>query len=1217
MKNLGNYEVLSKIGVGGAGVVYKGKHFETGEIVAIKTFSPPEGLKRESLEKLAHRFTQEIDLLKSFDHKNIVRFIDAINTGDEKFFVMEYIDNISPKIGEKWPVDLVVDVIIQISRALEYAHNKGIIHRDIKPENILVGGSFENPESKLTDFGIAFKTQDVSRMTVTGEIIGTFFYMSPEQIESRGCTQRTDIYALGLVAYEFLTGKRVHDGNTPAKVIGQIMLSSPPPPSFFRPEIPDCLDKLILRCIRKDEDARFQSAKELLYELESLRAIGFDGSQTRQITFTTQFSPLVGRDKELLELTHLLAEVKEKSSKYVYLVGPTGIGKTRLAGELSSVARSWGASYIPVSVTRTESKNPFGVIAKIAENLIAEKIPEEKWVRVGLASLSTSLAKKLGTDPPNLNSKELFHLIEDAIIWLLRDRCKKSTVLVTVDDSQWSDSGSAAIAEKIINYVDDISLCVVFTINTDMTSPRSLVYKMVEKTRPRCKVIRLQQLSNLDVKQYIQNTLAVSTIPEELLDFICKEAGGNPLYIAELLRSVIKNGSVKRDNGILSVDKERLIVPDKLLKYQNLAFSNLDERTGNLITVAAVIGPTFSAKLLSEVSGYKIFDVHSHLDHALTNQVLRVMMTPNGNVYSFSHEQMRINLVNSTSLHFRQGVSQRTAQAIENLYSGQIENHIERLIYHYLHGLTPTSAIPYLLKAGRFSADRFYHKEASIHVNRALRLAEENGLNKFVVLSMELLADINQNLGKSKDALEKIEKALEYSKLVEDIKVDYKARLFRKYANYRKTATGEISESIGMIEKALDLLSNSENLDEIARSELAYASLIRDPNEALKHIDKALKIFEQLENNSMLVNGYGTKANLLRKMNRIDETVEVLEEARSIGEKNGLEASLEGIYATLASVMFNKISDVAKGKMYAMKARKLARRTENLGLVGFMNYVEAFQLYQFGILDESEKLLLESLEIWEKLGQKPRLFSTMALLAWVYLELGNLKKGFEYLNKSKELHDSSNPGDVDIDLVCLEIDLLKESDQKKEAIALAQQNLKNLDDQTVVSKINFYYALASLYIDSDDIKNAWKYLKTSRDLLGDQKSLYMDFITLISYAKILTQIMQRCENVNYLSKMLMLAGTGLIGKDLLSLTQSVYEDAFLSALNGGNKLHVVRYYLEHSRFLRESLKYKDKESNGTDPLIASELTIAEELVKELYHPKIESQIHVEINKIYK
>ncbi|MEZ4813109.1 MAG: protein kinase [Caldisericia bacterium] len=1215
MKNLGNYEVVSKIGVGGAGVVYKAKHVETGKIVAIKTFSPPDGIKRESLEKLGNRFTQEINFLKSFNHENIVKYIDGINVGDDRFFVMEYIDNISPKLGERWSIDLVVDVVIQIARALDYAHDKGIVHRDIKPENILVGGSIEKPESKLTDFGIAFKKENMSRMTVAGEIIGTFFYMSPEQIESRECTQRTDIYALGLVAYEFLTGKRVHDGNTPAKVIGQIMLSSPPPPSFFRPEIPDCLDRLILRCIRKDEDARFQSAKELLYELETLKAIGYDGSQTRQISFTTQFSPLVGRDKELSQLTHLLAEVRDRSSRYAYLVGPTGIGKTRLAGELTSVARSWGVKYVSVSVTRTESKNPFGIIAKIAENLIAEKIPDEKWVRVGLASLSTSLAKKLGTAPPNLNSKELFHLIEDAIICLFRDRCKNSTILVTVDDSQWSDSGSAMIAEKIINYVDDISLCVVFTINTDMASPGSAAFKMIEKTKSRCDIIRLQQLSNLDVKKYIQNTLAVREIPESLLDFICKEAGGNPLYIAELLRSVIKKGSVKRDSGILKVEKGELSVPDKLLKYQNLAFSNLDERTGNLITVAAVIGPTFSARLLSEVSGYKIFDVHSHLDRALTNQVLRVMMTPNGNVYSFSHEQMRINLINSTSLHFRQGVSQKTAQAIESLYSSQIENYIERLIYHYLHGLTPTSAIPYLLMAGRFSADRFYHKEASIHANRALHLAEENGLNEYIVLSMELLADISQNLGKSKDALEEIEKALEYSKHVVDLKADDKARLLRKYASHRKTATGEITESINLIEKALDMLSNSENLDEIARSELTYASLIRDPNDALKHIDKSLRIFEQVDNNSMLVNCYGTKANLLRKMNKIGETVEVLEKARSIGEENGLESSLEGIYATLASVMFNKISDVTKGKMYAMKARKLARRTENLGLVGFMNYVEAFQLYQFGILDESEKLLVESLEIWEKLGQKPRLFSTMALLAWVYLELGNLEKGFEFLIKSKELHNRSNPNDVDMDLVSLEIELLKASKEKKEAIALAQQNLKNLDNQTVVSKINFYYALASLYIDSDDIINAWKYMKKSRDLLGDQKMLYMDFVTLISYAKILTQIMQRCENVNYLSKMLMLAGTGLIGKDLLSLTKSVYEDAFISALNGGNKFHVVKYYLEHSRFLRESLKYRDNDVDGVIEHISSELMIADELVKELYHPKIESEIYDEIRKI--
>jgi len=1216
VKKIGKYEVILTLGTGGAGVVYKAKDTLSGDIVAIKTFSPPDEITADTVEKLYARFKQEIGFTKKFQHKNIVSYIEDFIFEKKHHLVIEYIETIEKNHDEKWSLSSVLSILIQLASALDYAHNLKIIHRDIKPENILIGGTIEKPICILADFGIAYQDEENIRMTNTGEIIGTFFYMSPEQIESRECTSKTDIYALGLFGYELMTGERVYNEVSPARVIGQVMQSSPQPPSRLRSDIPPSLDRIILRCLRRDENARYQSAKDLLMELEALQAIGFDESATKQFLLAVQFVPLVGRDHELSSLTHTLSEIRDGTSRYTYLIGPTGIGKTRLLSELTSVARAWRMKYISIQVTRNDAKVPFGVIAKIAEVLLGDYLPKHKWVRLGLASLSSVLSKRMSEKPPELGARELSHLIEDAFIWLVKDFCRVNPLLIAIDDSQWADAGSSHLAQNIMRFLDGIGLFVVFAINTDMVAPNFGALKMVEETRAGTEIINLTPLKDNDVLLCAKLTLGVRKIPSTLLDFIVKESGGNPLYIIELLRTLIRKGEIKLDEDSTLVLGNEFSIPNKLIRYQNLPLSNLDDSTGNLLRIAAVIGPTFSSELLASVSGSQLLDVHSHLDNALSNQVLRVVTTSRGNVYSFAHEQMRKNIENSTSKHFRQGISQKTASAIEKLFSANLDEYLESLIHHYTQSVAPTKAIPYLIRAGKISAERFQHDEARVQTNRALVLAKNNNLVEYSIIALELLSDISFASGRSTDALSQIQEALDLSDGFPEITSGYKARLLRLCAARNKNATGKLEVSLRLINRAMEYLSGTVNFGEISKAELMLAECLSDANEALVHARRALQVAEETNDNVMVINCLGTVAKAMRTLGKPEESIVLLKRACDIGEKNGLEVALEGIYASLAGIMFNEIGDSSAGEEYAKKAKILARRTNNLTLIAFFDMVEGANAFQNGLMRKAEKLYLEAIEIWEKIGQNPRLYSSLMMAGWVYHEIENYKKSNDCLIRSKKLSYEISQNAIDIDLISLEIELMAQRNDFESMITLIKQTVDNKGGKENLEKrITFYYSVAKVYLENNEIIEAWNVAKEIAKIQKKTYNPHSKSDALLICARVLTQIVTECKSKNYFSKMMILSGTGLLGKDIIKITESAFDDAFIFILKNGLPVKVIMYYLEHCRFLRVKAKYEPADRRELERTIAKEINMAYDLLKEIDHPRLEKEVIEELARL--
>ncbi|MBN1484697.1 MAG: Stk1 family PASTA domain-containing Ser/Thr kinase [Chloroflexia bacterium] len=269
---LGNrYELESVAGQGGMALVYRARDRILGRPVAIKVLRP----EYSSSETFVKRFQREARAAANLTHPNIVSVYDVGQEGDQHYFVMEYIQGPTLKqvIRDRapLPVDMALRIAESVCAALEYAHRQGIIHRDIKPQNILLREDAD--VVKVTDFGIAQSILD-PETTAERLAMGTVKYISPEQARGVDVHPQSDLYSLGVVLYEMLTGRQPFEGDSPVSIALQHVEAEPLPPRRLNPALPPNVEGIVLRALAKDPRARFDSARDMRMALEYYRLAG-------------------------------------------------------------------------------------------------------------------------------------------------------------------------------------------------------------------------------------------------------------------------------------------------------------------------------------------------------------------------------------------------------------------------------------------------------------------------------------------------------------------------------------------------------------------------------------------------------------------------------------------------------------------------------------------------------------------------------------------------------------------------------------------------------------------------------------------------------------------------------------------------------------------------------------------------------------------------------
>ena len=262
----GRYQIIEELGKGGMGRVYKVLDTRIKEKIALKLIRRDLCPDKETVE----RFSNELKFARKIRHKNVCQMFDLGEAEGTHYITMEYVPGEDLKnmirMSGQLGTATAIAVARQVSEGLEEAHKLGVVHRDLKPQNIMID---RDGKARIMDFGIA-RSLEGQGITRAGTIIGTPEYMSPEQVEGREVDQRSDIYSLGVILYEMLTGRVPFEGDTPFTVGVKIRSETPRDPKEFNPQVPPDLSRLVLKCLEKDRQARYQDASEVHEELEKI-----------------------------------------------------------------------------------------------------------------------------------------------------------------------------------------------------------------------------------------------------------------------------------------------------------------------------------------------------------------------------------------------------------------------------------------------------------------------------------------------------------------------------------------------------------------------------------------------------------------------------------------------------------------------------------------------------------------------------------------------------------------------------------------------------------------------------------------------------------------------------------------------------------------------------------------------------------------------------------
>ncbi len=790
---LGHYEVLSSLGAGGMGEVYRAKDTKLGREVAIKVLREEVSADPERLA----RFEREARVLASLNHPHVVT-IHAVETqGETRFFVMELIEGRTLEDllqRGAMPFETFHSHALAIVDAVAAAHGRDVTHRDLKPANVMVSNS---GWVKVLDFGLAKDAALVSGsstsqaptkdLTQHGTILGTVPYMSPEQLQGKPHAPSSDVFSLGILLYEMATGQRPFEGESQADLISSILRDTPRPPSDFSAELPRDLDTVLGRCLEKDPSLRYGSARELREAVALLRegagpvdARDLEAEPIAQTEAARVFrSRMVGREEEIGELQAALESAIGGEGSLLTLAGEPGVGKTRLVQELTRLARERGFLSLTGHCSELEGAPPFAPWIEMLETVSA--IAPRETLRRLLGDAAPEIAKLLpelhrlfpDLPPPlELPPAEGRRLLFSAFRGFVERSCALQPVLLVLEDLHWSDESSLLLLQYLAPNASQLPLLLIGTyrdVELDVARPLANALRVLvrERVARRLSVRRLPESGTASLLQ----ALSGEEPSAELASRIHHETDGNPFFLEEVVAHLDEEGRLFDEHGRLrrALELEDLEVPESVRLVVSRRLEHLDEKTIDILTTAAVLGRRFDFRLLQEIHEGDVDLLFESLEEAERSRIVVAAKVGRQASYAFAHELIRQTLLSGLTMPRRQRLHLRCATALERLHGDEPERVANALAHHlYQAGgfADEDRTRRFLLEAGRQALAQMAFEEALEHFRLVDDLASP-GDREAAELSFSR-AQALKGLGRFSEAVAELSKALPYYERIGD-----------------------------------------------------------------------------------------------------------------------------------------------------------------------------------------------------------------------------------------------------------------------------------------------------------------------------------------------------------------------------------------------------------------------------------------------------------------
>ena len=962
------------------------------------------------------RFRREFRALVRINHPNVIRVESFGDIYGHPYIAMEYVEGNDlhqlVRSFKGMPAQLrwkrCVRILVDLCRALAHIHRRGLVHRDLKPSNILLD---PQGRAKLTDFGIVKDLDPSADPNVSNTLVGTWAYASPEQICGDPIDHRSDLYSLGVILFVMLTGRRPFVAKDIAGYLELHKDHEPPRPSDLVPGVPDFLDEICIRLMRKPPRDRFQSAQEVLYTVEHANE---DHSLPPQPRDDDEWElPLVGRTLELASLKELLADLMRGQGSALWVLGPVGCGRTRLLEICVHQAQRLG---FPVHITRArESSGPFGALERLAAELQRDLGPE---FPPDLAAAVQAFGRDQGPVQGDLRYR-----VFDGLSLALERALENGPRVVAVDDLHLAPSAVFDLLAYILRTVvaKGRPLLVIGSARTDLPDYAAgrLSDPALLGVSPR--ILEPSPLGQGDIEDLIQTMLGSAPGSKALAGRLHRETEGNPLFLSQFLQTLMQRGVITASpSGLaLAIDTEEvraghLEIPAGIRSVLGTRLDAVPTEQRGLLEVLSVNGRELDLDVLLDVVAEDEDLILDQLDQLMDARIL--VEHRQGPLVSidFTHGKFGDIIYRDLPPDLRVELHRRLAVVHEER-SGASAAAAELIGEHYRRGGEAGKAYLHLAVAAQRFQERSLQAEAWKLSEQALVVEEtakaDLARNAFRRIRLDLLrvrADVNYGRGEWAQARDLFEEAC---KMADRLALEGDAARLRLALSKTEARLGNEVQSDRLLAQSLEVARRIEDRRLAAEvlQGLAAVSWDRGDLEACRSFSSeglVLAVGPALE---------GSRAELLlghtavqASLGHLVESTEGLTEAEGILKKLGLKRPRVLALANLCELhtwQGNLAMALNCGRRSQILAREVLFRVGE-GAAARVSGVVALEL---GLMEEARQRLHEALDIVGPLQIKSELIATRYAIGRYQLERGQVNMAERHLSIARGLAAQRDP----------------------------------------------------------------------------------------------------------------------------------------------------------------------------------------------------------------